>query len=273
MIIKISDTSDADLSDFFNLTDVQLRKSKEVEEGLYLAESTNVIQRAIAAGHEPRAFLLLEQWLTPLESVTSRFPDAQIYIGSEQQLEAITGFHMHRGAIASMKRPEALAVEEILQSSRFLVVLDNLADHTNVGAIFRSVAALGADGVLLSAGCADPLYRRSVRVSMGAVFEVPWARLPDWRVAGPLLKECGYTVVGMGLDQHATELGEFVQQIPERLAIVLGSEGPGLSRQARGACTELVKIDMDHGVDSLNVASAAAVMMWAVRHARRGSAV
>ena len=187
----------------------------------------------------------------------------------EAQLEQLTGFHMHRGALASMHRPQELDPLELLTRSTRVVVLVELADHTNVGAIFRAVAALGADAVLLTPACADPLYRRSVRVSMGAVLQVPWARLPDWRTAGPMIRDAGYDLVAFALREDAEDLADFSHSLPPRLALMFGTEGEGLSRRALAAATRSVVIPMEHEVDSLNVATAAAVALWAVRTADR----
>lgn len=255
------------LEDFTSLTDVALRRKLEPAEGLYLAESPKVIERALQAGHEPRAVLLLEQWLPKMEPLLQGFPELPVYVGEPSQLEALTGFHLHRGALASMHRPIAHDPLELLQSSRRLVVLEDLADHTNVGAIFRSVAALGADGVLLTPGCADPLYRRAVRVSMGAVLQVPWARLPHWREAGPLIREAGFELAAFALRNDAEDLAEFIHEVPEKLALVFGTEGEGLSRRALASATRCVTIPMEHEVDSLNVSTAAALALWAVRTA------
>jgi tRNA G18 (ribose-2'-O)-methylase SpoU len=190
-----------------------------------------------------------------------------VFVGESEQLEKITGFHLHRGALASMHRPAPRDPAELLRSSRRLVVLEDLADHTNVGAIFRSVAALGADGVLLTPGCADPLYRRAVRVSMGAVLQVPWARLPHWREAGPMIRDAGFELAAFALQEDAEDLAEFVTDPPERLALMFGTEGDGLSRRALASSTRRVVIPMEHGVDSLNVSTAAALALWAVRTA------
>lgn len=255
------------LEDFTSLTDVALRRKLEPAEGLYLAESPKVIERALQAGHQPRAVLLLEQWLPKIEPLLSDFPEATVYVGEPEQLEALTGFHLHRGALASMHRPSARDPLELLQSSRRVVVLEDLADHTNVGAIFRSVAALGADGVLLTPGCADPLYRRAVRVSMGAVLQVPWARLPHWREAGPLIRDAGYELAAFALRDDAEDLANFVHDIPEKLALMFGTEGEGLSKRALASATRCVTIPMEHEVDSLNVSTAAALALWAVRTA------
>ncbi len=255
------------LEDFTSLTDVALRRKLEPAEGLYLAESPKVIERALAVGHRPRAVLLLEQWLPRIEPLLERFPDVPVFVGESDQLEALTGFHMHRGALASMHRPIGLDPLELLRTSRRVVVLEDLGDHTNVGAIFRSVAALGADGVLLTPGCADPLYRRAVRVSMGAVLQVPWARLPHWRDAGPLIRDAGFELAAFALRDDAEDLADFAEELPDRLALMFGTEGEGLSRRALASATRCVTIPMEHEVDSLNVSTAAALALWAVRTA------
>lgn len=266
---RIGDIAAPELADFTQLTDVELRKVREPAEGLYLAESLKVIERAITAGHTPRAVLALEEWLPKVESLLIAHPETPVYIGESGQLAQLTGFHLHRGALASMQRPKPRDPRELLAGSRRLVVLEDLADHTNVGAIFRSIAALGADGVLLTPACADPLYRRAVRVSMGAVLQVPWARLPEWREAGPMIRDAGYDLAAFGLRDDAEDLADFVADVPERLALMFGTEGEGLSRRAFASATRIVTIPMEHGVDSLNVATAAAVALWAVRTADR----
>ena len=255
------------LEDFTSLTDVALRRKLEPEGGLYLAESPKVIERALQAGHTPRSVLLLEQWLPRIEPLLEAHPEVAVFVGEPEQLEALTGFHLHRGALASMRRPEPLDPSKLLRESRRIVVLEDLADHTNVGAIFRSVAALGADGVLLTPGCADPLYRRAVRVSMGAVLQVPWARLPHWREAGPLIRDSGFELSAFALRDDAEDLADFVHSVPEKLALMFGTEGEGLSRRALAAATRRVTIPMEHEVDSLNVSTAAALALWAVRTA------
>lgn len=266
-IIRIEDLGAPELADYTQLTDVALRRVREPEEGLYLAESPKVIARALQAGHRPRSVLLLEQWIPKIEPLIAAFPEVPVYVGEPEQLEALTGFHMHRGALASMHRPELPSPESLLRDSKRVVVLDDLTDHTNVGAIFRSVAALGADAVLLSPACADPLYRRAVRVSMGAVLQVPWARLPDWRVAGPMFRDAGYELTAFALSDEAEDLADFMCDVPERLALMFGTEGTGLSRRALASSTRTVVIPMEHEVDSLNVATAAALALWAVRTA------
>lgn len=264
---RIDSIEAPELADYTRLTDVELRRVREPAEGLYLAESPKVIERALRAGHRPRSVLLLEEWMPRVEPLLVEHPDVPVYVGDAEQLALLTGFHMHRGALASMHRPAERDPIDLLEASRRVIVLEDLADHTNVGAIFRSVAALGADGVLLTPGCADPLYRRAVRVSMGAVLQVPWARLPDWREAGPMIRGAGYELTALALRNDAEDLADFVSDIPGRLALMFGTEGEGLSRRALASATRCVTIPMERGVDSLNVATAAAVALWAVRAA------
>lgn len=266
-IQRIDDLTSVSLADYTSLTDMALRRVREPAEGLYLAESPKVIDRALQAGHRPRSLLILEEWLPKVEPLLTDFPEVPVFVGEPEQLAELTGFHMHRGALASMHRPALLEPLPLLERSRTVVVLEDLADHTNVGAIFRSAAALGADAVLLSPTCADPLYRRAVRVSMGAVLQVPWARLPDWKVAGPMFRDAGYELTAFALRDDAEDLTRFVQDLPGRLALLFGTEGPGLSRRALASATRAVTIPMAHGVDSLNVSTAAAVALWAVRAA------
>ena len=266
-LTRIDDLAAPELADYTQLTDVALRRVREPEEGLYLAESPKVIERALRAGHRPRSVLLLEEWVPKVEPLLAAFPEVPVYVGESDQLAALTGFHLHRGALASMHRPAPLDPGELLQQARRVVVLEDLADHTNVGAIFRSVAALGADAVLLTPACADPLYRRAVRVSMGAVLQVPWARLPEWREAGPLIRDAGFELTAFALREDAEDLADYADELPERLALMFGTEGAGLSRRALAASTRSVVIPMEHGVDSLNVSTAAALALWAVRTA------
>jgi tRNA G18 (ribose-2'-O)-methylase SpoU len=188
-----------------------------------------------------------------------------VFIGTAQLLETLTGFEMHRGALASMHRPELPDPAALLQNARRVVIIEDVVDHTNVGAIFRSVAGLGADAVLVTPRCADPLYRRSVRVSMGTVLQVPWTRLPDWPEATSVLKSNGFHLAALALADDAVSLDVFAVDPPERVAIMLGAEGDGLSRQALQAADTIVTIPMMHGVDSLNVAAASAVALYALR--------
>lgn len=263
-IVPIVNPDDPALRDYRDLTDVSLRRIREPAEGLYLAESTKVIARAIEAGHRPRSVLLLEKWVAALESLLEPF-DIPIYVGTTETLESITGFTMHRGAIASMHRPILPAVPDLLAGAHRVVIIEDVVDHTNVGAIFRTAAGLGADAVLVTPRCADPLYRRSVRVSMGTVLQLPWTRLPEWPEAVTLLHDAGFTIAALALDDHAVPLDEFARNPPPRVAVLLGTEGDGLSRTAMRGADVTVTIPMLHGVDSLNVAAASAVALWALR--------
>lgn len=262
--IRITDLEDERLADYSRLTDVALRRVSEPEGGLYIAESTKVIERALRAGHIPRSVLVQEKWLTDLEELLGDL-DVPVFVGEPSLLEQLTGFHLHRGALASMHRPELPDPRELLLNARRVVVLEDIVDHTNVGAIFRSVAGLGADAVLITPRCADPLYRRSVRVSMGTVLQVPWTRLPEWDEAKSILTDAGFSVAALALSDQAVDLDTFAATAPERLAIVLGAEGDGLSQTALDAADTIVTIPMLHGVDSLNVASASAVALWELR--------
>lgn len=268
-VVRIDDPDDDRLADYLRLTDIALRSKHEPAKGLYIAESSTVIRRALAAGHAPRSFLMAEKWLASMsDAVPAGVP---VYVADEEVLQAITGFHLHRGALAAMHRPPLVPVHELLAAARDgagarrVAVLEDIVDHTNVGAIFRSAAALGVDAVLVSPRCSDPLYRRSVRVSMGTVFQVPWTRLESWPGGLHALQEDGFTVAALALSEDAVSLDDLVADPPERLALVLGTEGDGLSRGAVEAADVVVKIPMAGGVDSLNVAAASAVAFWATR--------
>ena len=263
-VIRLSDLSDGRLADYANLTDVALRRRTEPEGGLYIAESAKVIGRALAAGHRPRSVLMLERWLDEMVPVLEPY-DVPIFVGEGGLLESLTGFDLHRGALAAMHRPALAPVGEVLRDARRVVVLEDIVDHTNVGAIFRSVAGLGADAVLVTPRCADPLYRRSVRVSMGTVLQVPWTRLPDWPLGADQLRAAGFHIAALALSNDAVSLDDFAADPPERIALVLGTEGDGLSAAALHAADTVVTIPMLHGVDSLNVASASAVGLYALR--------
>ena len=262
-VVHITDLSHQGLQDYVSLTDVALRKVTEPERGLYIAESSKVIQRALNAGHTPRSVLIQEQWLEETLPLIQDY-DCTLFVGNSSLLEELTGFDIHRGALASMQRPVLPEVRDLLSTARRVVVLEDIVDHTNVGAIFRAVAGLGADAVLVTPRCADPLYRRSVRVSMGTVLQVPWTRLPEWSEARAILREAGFHIAAMALADDAVSLREFAAHQPEKIALVFGSEGDGLSSQALEACDTIVTIPMLHGVDSLNVASASAVALYAL---------
>jgi len=263
-LVTVTDPRAPELRDYTELTDVVRRRLREPEEGIYLAESVKVIERAFAAGHRPRSVLVLEKWL---DEITPLFEpwDVPVYVGTSDVLEAVTGFVMHRGALASMHRPPLVPVEELLRDARRVVVLEDVVDHTNVGAIFRAVAGLGADAVLVSPRCADPLYRRAVRVSMGASLQIPWTRIGEWDEAAPRLRDAGFTIAALALSDDAVDLADFAAAPPDRVALVLGTEGDGLSRAALDAADTVVTIPMDRGIDSLNVAAASAVALWALR--------
>jgi tRNA G18 (ribose-2'-O)-methylase SpoU len=256
------------LQDYARLTDVALRRVSEPAGGLYIAESHKVIARALAAGHIPRSILLQEQWIADVTPLLADFPDVPVYVGSATTLESLTGYHMHRGALAAMHRPELAPMEDLIRDATRIVILEDIVDHTNVGAIFRAVAGIGADAVLITPRCADPLYRRSVRVSMGTVLQVPWTRMPEWPEARRILSDAGFHVAALALDDRAITLDAFAANLPAKVALTLGAEGDGLSRQALDAADSTVIIPMMHGVDSLNVASASAVALWAVRDQR-----
>ncbi|MCM3656901.1 RNA methyltransferase [Agromyces mediolanus] len=260
---RVRDAASDAVADYANLTDVALRSATEPERGIYLAESAKVIARALAAGHRPRSVLMEEKWLPGLEPLLAGY-DVPVHLADAAQLEEITGYRVHRGALAAFERPALPAPADLLRDARRVVVLEDIVDHTNVGAIFRSVAGLGADAVLVSPRCADPLYRRSVRVSMGTVFQVPWTRLPDWDDAAPLLHEHGFEIAALALADDAVSLRALAKAPPERLALVFGAEGDGLSRRALAAADRIVTIPMLHEVDSLNVAAAAAVVLYAL---------
>jgi len=263
-INRITDLSAPELQDYQRLTDVALRRVSEPAGGLYIAESAKVIARALAAGHRPRSVLLIEQWLPEVSALLEQY-DVPVFIGTADLLETLTGFEMHRGALASMHRPVLPDPAALLANARRVVIIEDVVDHTNVGAIFRSVAGLGADAVLVTPRCADPLYRRSVRVSMGTVLQVPWTRLPEWPEAASILKDNGFHLAALALADDAVSLDVFAVDPPERVAIMLGAEGDGLSRQALQAADTIVTIPMLHGVDSLNVAAASAVALYALR--------
>ena len=265
--IEITDPADPRLADYVALTDVVLRRRTEPERGLYIAESQKVIRRALRAGHRPRSYLMARRWLDDLSDIVAD-AEAQgipVYFGEHDVIEQLTGFHLHRGALAAVQRPVLPDVESLLAGARRVVVLEDVVDHTNVGAIFRSAAALGVDAVLITPRCADPLYRRSIRVSMGTVFQVPWTRIDPWPGGLDLLKKAGLTVVAMALTDDSVSLDELEAHPPQRVALVLGTEGDGLSRHTVEGADVTVRIPMAGGVDSLNVAAASAVAMWALR--------
>lgn len=263
-LIHLSDAADPRLADYRDLRDVQLRQHLEAEHGLFIAEGEKVVRRAVAAGFEPRSFLMATRWLDSLADTLATTP-APCYVVGDDLAEEVTGFHVHRGALASLHRRPLPSLAQTLAGARSVVVLEDIVDHTNVGAIFRSAAALGIDAVLVSPRCGDPLYRRSVRVSMGTVFQVPWARLADWPGDLEALRDQGFTVAALELTGDAVDLDVLAARRPEKLALVLGTEGAGMSADTLAAVDLAVKIPMRAGVDSLNVAAASAVAFWELR--------
>jgi tRNA G18 (ribose-2'-O)-methylase SpoU len=265
MRLTISDASDPRLADYVSLRDASLRRHLESDQGLFIAEGAKVIRRAVGAGYRPRSFLLAERWLEGLHDVFTRWPAAPVYVVTEDLAEQVTGFHVHRGALASLHREQRHSVEELLAQQR-LVVLEDIVDHTNVGAILRNAAGLGWDGALLSPRAADPLYRRSIKVSMGAVFSLPWARLVDWRGAPQLLSAAGFLTVALSLAPDAVELSQLAATITprSRIAVLLGAEGAGLSTRWSDGAAVRARIPMSAGIDSLNVAAAGAIACYSL---------
>ncbi|MFI8594214.1 TrmH family RNA methyltransferase [Microbacterium sp. NPDC078428] len=261
---RVDDPADPRLADFRDLTDVALRRISEPAGGLYIAESGKVLARALAAGHRPRATLVQEKWLPEARALLAGV-EAPIYLTDAAVAESLTGYAVHRGLLASMHRPPDRPVADVLSAARRVLILEDIVDHTNVGAAFRGAAGLGADAVLVTPRCADPLYRRSVRVSMGTVFQVPWTRLPEWDDARGILQGAGWHIAALALSDGAVGLEQFAAAPPDRVALVLGAEGDGLSRSALAAADTIVTIPMAGGVDSLNVAAASAVALWALR--------
>jgi tRNA G18 (ribose-2'-O)-methylase SpoU len=263
--LTVTDAADPRLSDYVRLRDASLRRHLESEHGLFIAEGAKVIRRAIHAGYRPRSFLLAQRWLNDLSDVLSLWPGVPVYVVTVDLAERVTGFHVHRGALASLHREERHSLQELLALQR-LVVLEDIVDHTNVGAILRNAAGLGWGGALLSPRAADPLYRRSIKVSMGAVFSLPWARLVDWRDAPHLLSAAGFLTVALSLAPDAVELSQLAAEItPQtRVAVLLGTEGAGLSTCWSDGATLRARIPMSAGIDSLNVAAAAAIACYAL---------
>lgn len=255
------------LEDYTGLTDVALRRKIEPAGGLYIAESQQVIRRALAAGHKLRSVLIAPKWLPKSEDIVAAAQQQGVpmFVASEECLEQLTGFHLHRGALASMHRPKLADASTVMANARRVVVLEDIVDHTNVGAIFRACAGFGVDAVLVTPRCADPLYRRSIRVSMGTVFQVPWTRIEPWPLALQNWSAQGWVTAALALTERATSLDTFSQDLPDRLALVLGTEGDGLGARTLANVDTEVVMPMSGGVDSLNVAAAAAVAIWETR--------
>ena len=264
-LVVLETADDPRVADYVSLSDAALRQSSDPENGRYIAESSKVIRRALASGHAPRSFLMAPKWLAGMQDVFAAHPQVPIFTGSDATLEAVTGFHVHRGALAAMNRPDPLSLEELLTGTSRIAILEDIVDHTNLGAIFRSAVALGIDAVLLTPRCADPLYRRSIRVSMGAVFQVPWVRLESWPDELAELRAAGFTIAAMELTAHSVGIDAVEAGTADKLALVLGTEGAGVSVAALEKADLTVMIPMRPGVDSLNVAAASAVAFWELR--------
>ena len=256
---QVHSASHPALDEYRALRDVTLRKSLEAEHGLFIAEGEKVIRRAVAAGYRVRSMLMSPRWVESLSDVVEA-TTAPVYVADEALVESVSGFHVHRGALASFERRPLPSVEALLAGARRVLVLEDVNDHTNVGAIFRNAAAFGMDAVLLSPRCADPLYRRSIKVAMGAVFSVPWTRLDDWAAAPGLLRDAGFQVLALTPAAEAVDLASVV--LADRVALLLGSEGHGLSGGWLGEADERVVIPMAGDIDSLNVAATSAIACY-----------
>ena len=264
-VVPLAQAPEQTLRYYTHLTDVRLRSALEPDWGIYIAESSKVVRRALHAGHRPLSFLMSEKWADDLSDVLTKYSNIPAFVGSEEELERITGFHLHRGALAAMARPAPQTVEDIIYGAHRVAILEDIVDHTNVGAIFRSAAALGVDAVLITPRCADPLYRRSIRVSMGTVFQIPWARITRWPKDLEILHEHGFESAALALDEDSLTLGQLSARQDKKLALILGTEGHGLSPHTLAQTKHTVMIPMTHGVDSLNVAAASAVAFWETR--------
>ncbi|HWB67011.1 MAG TPA: RNA methyltransferase [Mycobacteriales bacterium] len=265
-VVEVTDLDDPRLADYRSLTDVALRRRLEPAGGLFIAESALVIERAVAAGYRLRSALMTAEWLDRTAGALAG-SDAPVYLAAQSLLDSVTGFHVHRGALASVHRRPLPEPGEVMAAARRLVLIEDIVNHTNLGAIFRAAAALGMDGVVLSPRSADPLYRRSVRVSMGAVFSLPYARAtsrPEWLAE---LRSAGFTVAALTPAPDAVPLDEVNFAPDDRVALLLGTEGEGLSQASIAGADLAVRIPMTAGIDSLNVAAAAAVAFWALRPA------
>ena len=270
-IIEITDFSAPELDVFARLTEGQIRRSTQAERGLFIAESPKVIGRALDAGFVPVSLLTQRDHIRgQARELIARCGDLPVYTADDGLLARLTGFPLTRGVLCDMKRPVLPTVEDLCAGARRVAVLEGIADPTNVGALFRSAAALDVDAVLVTPTCCDPLYRRAVRVSMGTVFQVPWTRIgetpADWPEQGMArLQALGFKTAAMALSDQSVSLEDPALAAEERLAIVLGTEGDGLARQTIIRCDYTVRIPMGHGVDSLNVAAAGAVAFWQLR--------
>ena len=267
-IIEITDFHAPELDPYARLTQNQLRNRLEPEKGIFIAESPKVIDRALDAGYKPVSLLMERKQITgPAAGILSRCGDAPVYTADREMLAELTGFELTRGVLCAFHRPAPRPVEELCKNARRVAVLEGIVDSTNVGAIFRSAAALNLDAVLINPSCCDPLCRRAVRVSMGTVFQVPWGQLgetpADWPEKGmDILHSLGFKTAAMALSDRSVSIDDEQLAKEPKLAIVLGTEGDGLAAGTIASCDYTVKIPMSHGVDSLNVAAASAVAFW-----------
>ena len=267
-IIEITDFHAPELDPYARLTQNQLRNRLEPEKGIFIAESPKVIDRALDAGYKPVSLLMERRQITgPAAGILSRCGDAPVYTADREMLAELTGFELTRGVLCAFHRPAPRPVEELCKNARRVAVLEGIVDSTNVGAIFRSAAALNMDAVLINPSCCDPLCRRAVRVSMGTVFQVPWGQLgetpADWPEKGmDILHSLGFKTAAMALSDRSVSIDDEQLAKEPKLAIVLGTEGDGLAADTIASCDYTVKIPMSHGVDSLNVAAASAVAFW-----------
>ena len=270
-LVELTDLDCPELDVYARLTEGELRRRREPEKGIFIAESPKVIGRALDAGYEPLSLLAERRLLEgPAAELLARCGDIPVYTGPRELLAGLTGYTLTRGVLCAMRRRPLPTVEALCANARRIAVLESIVDSTNVGAIFRSAAALGVDAVLATPTCSDPLYRRAVRVSMGTVFQVPWTyigRRPDqWPGEGlERLRALGFRTAAMALSDNSVPVDHPPLRETERLAIVLGTEGDGLSPATIAACDYTVRIPMRRGVDSLNVAAASAVAFWELR--------
>ena len=275
--VEITDFHAPGLDIYARLTETQLRSSHGIENSLFIAESPHVIERALDAGCVPESLLMLPKMLDGREKgqeILARCGDVPVYVAEEGCLKQLTGFPLTRGVLCAMRRPPLPNAEDLLKSSTRIVILEDVMNPTNLGAIFRSAAAMGMDAILLTPASTDPLYRRCIRVSMGTVFQIPWAwigeELTDWPGPGmQLLREYGFRTAAMALRDESVSIDHPALLAEEKLAVVLGTEGDGLADRTIADCDYTVKIPMAHGVDSLNVAAAGAVAFWQLGNARR----
>ena len=270
-ITEISDLSSPGLDVFARLTEAQLRNRLEPKKGVFIAESAKVVRLALDAGYEPVSLLVERKHIAgQARDIIARCGDIPVYTADSDLLEGLTGFQLSRGVLCAMRRPQLPDVEELCAGAHRVAVLEDIMDSTNIGAIFRSAAALGIDAVLATPSCCDPLLRRAVRVSMGTILQVPWTRIgsePDqWPQPGvQRLRQLGFRTVAMALSDTAVSIDDPWLMAEEKLAIVLGTEGTGLAPSTIAACDYTACIPMSHGVDSLNVAAASAVAFWELR--------